>query len=325
MSNIFDAFQRVAGERGETDPTVLPEATELLRLAESRTATKWQASHPVHQADISEQSESDFLQRTEAEAWPAEATESANPTPRKISSAWSDLLAGAPRQQISTIDESRLVCLSAPENPATEAFRLLGVRVRDLRRERPLKRLLITSSMPYEGKSVTAANLAATLATRTQDRVLLVEGDLRQPSLSGMFGVDASDGLSDCLQEKGDVVECILQLDGARMWLLPAGTPVNNPLDLLQSRKLSLILDELAAMFDWIVIDAPPVLPMADTTVWTRLSDAILFVVRQGTVEKQQLQKSLDAIDRRKLVGTVVNCSSSPTSTNYYPAGRQRT
>jgi capsular exopolysaccharide synthesis family protein len=324
MSNIFDALQRSESERPERGSIGLPEATDLLMLAERRAAAKWQNSHELRQADTPEQDRRDSSGGAEADGFRATPTQSAVADTNRRDSARSDALASALQLQISTKDENRLVCLNDPENPATEAYRLLGVRVRDFRRERPAKKLLVTSSIPGEGKSLTAANLAVTLATSAQERVLLLEGDLRAPSLARIFGLGTLEGLSDCIKKKGKLSECISQLDEARIWFAPAGTPVSDPLDLLQSPRLPLILDELAAIFDWIIIDTPPLLPAADTTVWTRLSDAILLVVRQGITERQQLQRSLEAIDRRKLLGTVVNSSSRPTRADYVYAARPR-
>ena len=322
MSNIFDALQRSENDRKEMASIIRPEATELLMLAERNAAAKWPTAHPAHEVDATDADQRNSANGAEAEAGEVKVTRS-GAAEASTSGAFS-ALAGARRVQISTTEESRLVCFSDRESPATEAFRLLGVRLRDLRRERPLKKILVTSSMPHDGKSVTASNLALTLATKVQERVLLLEGDLREPSLARMFGLETLEGLSDCILNKRKLTESISQFEEARLWLLPGGAPATDPLGLLQSPRLPLVLDELAAIFDWIIIDAPPVLPVADTTVLTRLSDAILFVVRQGMTEKGLLQKSLDAIDRRKLVGTVVNCSSSPSKAAYLYAGRQR-
>jgi Mrp family chromosome partitioning ATPase len=99
---------------------------------------------------------------------------------------------------------------------------------------------------------------------------------------------------------------------------MPAGAAQNNALELLQSARLSAIMDQLTAWFDWIIIDSPPVLPMADTSVLARLADGILLVTRQGTTEKRHLQRGLEALEAKKLIGALLNCSKSSAHSDYY-------
>jgi len=89
----------------------------------------------------------------------------------------------------------------------------------------------------------------------------------------------------------------IYKLQGLGLWILPAGAAPQNPLELMQSGKLSVLMQQLEAWFDWIVIDSPPVLPLADTSLWSRLADGIVLVTRKGTTEKQQLQRGLEAVE----------------------------
>jgi capsular exopolysaccharide synthesis family protein len=164
-----------------------------------------------------------------------------------------------------------------------------------------------------------AANLACTLARRKEQRTLLLEGDVRRPALSKMFGLDRIPGICEWLQDDHRQMTNIYYLEGPGFWILPAGSASGNPLELLQSRKLSIVMDQLSTLFDWIVIDSPPVLPLADTSVWSRLADGILLVARQGTTEKRQLQRGLEALDQKKLIGALLNCSqSSALSEHYY-------
>ena len=190
--------------------------------------------------------------------------------------------------------------------------------MRQIRRARDLKRLLITSTIPGEGKSTVAANLAVTLAQRRPQKVLLVDGDLRRPTLASEFGVTARAGLSECLQSESGSITNIYHLEAAGLWFLPAGQPPDNPLDLMQSPRLAELFDRLTVWFDWIVIDSPPILPLADTSVWTRLADGILLVAREGTTQKRQLQRGLEALDQSKLLGMVFNSCTNADHSNYY-------
>ena len=227
--------------------------------------------------------------------------------------------------QVSVPAESRLVCLTDNQSLAAEKFRFVGITLQHLRRERPLKKVLITSTIPQEGKTTVSANLACALARRTQQRTLLVEGDVRRPSLSQMFGLERMPGICECLQGKRDLMTSIYHLEGPGLWFLPAGSAPENPLELLQSGKLSALMDRLTGWFDWIVIDSPPVMPLADTSVWMRLTDGILLVARQGITEKRQLQRGLEALEPKKVIGALLNGSKSMLSSDYdYAAGQRK-
>jgi capsular exopolysaccharide synthesis family protein len=204
------------------------------------------------------------------------------------------------------------------ESLGAEKFRFLGVRLRQLQQERKLKKLLITSTLSEEGKTTVTANLATTLARRKQQKVLLLEGDLRRPTQAQLFGGSRPAGLSEWLQSGTRTIGNIYHLEGPGFWLMPAGMPPENPLELMQSGKLADLLDQLVNWFDWIVIDSPPVLPLADTSVWARFADAILLVVRAGRTERQALQRGLAAIDQSRLLGLVVNNYVGHDESDYY-------
>jgi capsular exopolysaccharide synthesis family protein len=219
---------------------------------------------------------------------------------------------------ISLSEQSRLVCLTDKDSATAEALRLLAVRLRDIRRTRPLKKVLITSTIPQEGKSTIAGNLACAFSHATDERILLIEGDLRRPSLSRMFGVRTKLGICDSLRDGSGVLQNIYQLKEAKLWILPAGNAPANPLEALQASKLPGLLNELTKYFDWILIDSPPVLPLADTSIWMRLADGIILVTRQGTTEKRQLQKGIEALDADKVLGAIVNSSVASAYSGYY-------
>ena len=163
-----------------------------------------------------------------------------------------------------------------------------------------------------------SANLACALAHASDEKILLMEGDLRQPSLSQMFGIHKTRGISEWLQEEDGPLTSLYKLDAAGFWMVPAGGASRNPLELLQSQRLPALMEQLTARFDWIIIDSPPVLPLADTSIWVRLADGILLVTRQGTTEKQALQKGFDALDSPKLLGALLNGTLASTYSGYY-------
>ncbi len=309
MSRIFDALQRLESERSGVDATDLPQGPELLKRTERRAASNWNngaaqaeleiTSVVVEEGPVDEGPISPALELSAAEAQP-------------------NLLNQFQSLEISLPPQSRLVCLTDRENPTAEAIRLLGVRLRDLRQTRPLKKVLMTSTIPQEGKSMISANLACALAHASDAKVLLIEGDLRRPSLSLMFGIDKQPGIYELLQGDGDAIENVYFLKEAGIWILPAGGASSDPIEYLQSKRLRVLLERISAMFDWVIIDSPPILPLADTSVWMRLADGVLLVTREGTTEKRQLQKGLEALERKKLIGALLNGSKASAYSGYY-------
>lgn len=324
MSQIFDALQRSEAERNGSDAAATARATELLQRTEGLAA--------VGRPGIETRNAWNMPVVTEAGAAVAEAV------PGPALGVGADLLnantapssdtrraeehADGPMQcevlSVSASPESHLVSLPDSESPASEAFHLLGVRLRHLRRQRPLKKVLITSTIPQEGKSVVAANLACTLALRTQQKVLLLEGDVRRPTQSKIFGLANKPGICEWLKGERSLVKCMYRLEGPGIWIFPAGRVIGNSLELLQSGGATPMMEQLMNWFDWVVIDSPPILPLADTSVWTNMADGILLVTRQGITQKRQLKRGLEALGTQKLIGAVLNSAKNVAHTDYY-------
>jgi capsular exopolysaccharide synthesis family protein len=222
-----------------------------------------------------------------------------------------------PSLEVSVTPSSPLVFFTQPESLAAEKFRFLGVRLRQMRQTRPLKKVLITSTIPEEGKSLVSANLSGVLARR-KERVLLVEGDMRRPTLSNQFGLGRLAGLAEWLQGGLEKPWNIYRLSGAGFWIMPAGDPPANPLELMQSGRLASLMGQLANLFDWIIVDSPPLLPLADSTVWARLTDGALLVVREGKTQRRPLERGLEIIKKSDLLGVVLNGCSNTDHDSYY-------
>jgi capsular exopolysaccharide synthesis family protein len=317
MSHIFDALQRSEAEKSGVDVSSLAEPTEMLRRAERRAASKWEGAAVLDEPAVAVAPERDRPLLTVVETQPAPPSKAVEPEPA-LSGDGSDIFSRFRALSVELPAQSRLVSLAQSGSPAAEAFRLLAVRVRHMRRDRPLKRVLVTSTIPEEGKSMVSANLACTLALTTKQKTLLLEGDVRRPTFSRVFGLEKNPGLCDWLQGESGLASSVYFLSEPRLWFMPAGNIADNPLELLQSKRLSGLLDQLAGWFDWIVIDSPPVLPLADTSVWSRMADGILLVARQGTTEKKQLRRGLEAIEPKKLIGAVLNSSRTAAESDYY-------
>jgi len=317
MSYIFDALQKSEAERSGLDKKALAEATEVLQIAERQAAAE-------REAGLSNSSGNALAPGGDGQArqQPLTATADIETDVAAAVADWTDAeidqFAQFQRLRIMVPPQSHLVSITEKDSLAAEKFRFLAVRLRQMRQTRTLKRVLITSSVPQEGKSTVSANVACSLGRRVRQKTLLIDGDLRRPTLSTVFGLGKIPGLCEWLQRDTGVAQIVYHLEDAGIWLLPAGSTPRNPLELMQSGRLSVLMDQLSAWFDWIIIDSPPVLPLADTSVWTRLADGVLLVTRQGTSEKRQLQRGLDVIERAKLIGALLNGSSNAAHNNYY-------
>ena len=317
MSNIFDALLKSEAKRSGTDLRASEGATELLQVVERRAVSERETGVPsetaVAPAVVADREAS--LPQQPVPSFPA-ALEFPTATESATVNVQVDQFSHFQSLGVQVPPDCRLVCVTDKESLAAEKFRFLGVRLRQLRQNRPLKKVLITSAVPQEGKSMVAANLACTLARRT--KTLLLEGDLRRPSLSQMFGLGEVPGICEWLQGDSGPSASIYHLEGPGIWILPAGSTPGNPLELMQSGRLAALMDQVTTWFDWIIIDSPPVLPLADTSVWTRLADGILLVTRQGISEKKQLQRGLEALESKKLIGALLNCSTNAAYNDYY-------
>jgi capsular exopolysaccharide synthesis family protein len=297
MSHIFDALQRAESESAGAESPMFSLATELLQAAEQKMR--------VADTVIEQHASADGEQHRGAESLDS------NPAAR-----FQDL-EQCPVLPVSIPLEGRLVSVGKEESLGAEKFRFLAVRLRQLRQSRPLKKILITSTIPQEGKSTVAANLACTLARRKQHKTLLLEGDLRRPTVAAQFGLGRIPGLCEWLSGQTKGIN-LYRLESLGLWVLPAGAAPQNPLELMQSGKLLSLMGQLEAWFDWIVIDSPPVLPLADASIWSRLADGILLVTRPGVTEKQQLQRGLATLEVKKLLGALVNGSTDVARSDYY-------
>lgn len=206
--------------------------------------------------------------------------------------------------------EQRLVALSEPEGTGAEMFRVLATRLAHMQNKRRLHKLLITSSVVDEGKSVVSANLALTLARRPNERVLLIEADLRRPTVSELFSSSPLRGISEWNDGKLPIADALYQIGDLPLWLLAAGRPLDEPLPLLESDRFAKMLESVSASFDWVLMDSTPMLPMADSTSLSRLSDGVLVVVREGFTRRKILNKAVESIEKSKLLGMVFNQAS---------------
>ena len=192
-------------------------------------------------------------------------------------------------------------------SPCAEQFRTLRSRLYRLRQERPLRTLLVTSAEPNEGKTFVALNLAQAIARQHERSVLLIDADLRCSRLHDAIGAPSAPGLADFLQGTADEFSAIQVGTKDNFFFIPAGNPVSNPAELLSNTKLKGLLDRLGSVFDWIIFDAPPVLPVSDAGILAGLCDGVLFVVRAGSTAFDLAQMAYQDFRGKNLVGVVLN------------------
>jgi capsular exopolysaccharide synthesis family protein len=200
-----------------------------------------------------------------------------------------------------------LIAGLSPKSLAAEQYRQLRTRLSHAEGATALRTILITSPQKGEGKSVTAANLALTMAQELQRRVVLVEADLRKPSLQQLFGLPAGAGLADYLSGACELREAMKFLPDHNLTVIPGGTAPTNPAELLGSTAMRRLLDQLRSRFDRVILDTPPVLPLADVAVLAPIVDGTLLVVRAGVTPKPAIENALRAFDSSRLLGVVLN------------------
>jgi capsular exopolysaccharide synthesis family protein len=222
----------------------------------------------------------------------------------------------------SAAKQSPLIVLENAHSQRAEAFRHLRTNLRYLNVDRPVRSLVVTSAVPDEGKSATAANLAIAFASAGQ-RVLAVEADLRRPRLARYLGVKRSAGLSDVLVGRSTLEHAQQRWGETNLWVLPAGYLPTNPSELLGSQSMAALLDELRRVFDVVIVDTPPLLQFTDAAVAAARVDGALLVVRSGTVTQAQVTGAAATLRsaNARVLGTVLNRVKAKSAPGYYAYG----
>lgn len=218
-------------------------------------------------------------------------------------------------------DDPTLVVTVAPQDPIAERFRKLRSRIEAIQTDdgdAAVRCILVTSALPDEGKTTTAANLALALAEDRDRTTVLVDADLRRPSL-GRFVVPRPNlGLADVLREGTSPDHVLIPLLGGALSLLPAGEGVPNPTSLLKSDAFSRLLGELRQRFDWIVIDTPPCVPFADAHTLHPHVDGAILVVRAASTSRATIHRALETLSDGPLLGVVLNDVRQTVVDKYY-------
>lgn len=230
------------------------------------------------------------------------------PAPRSESAE--TVTPAAPQFPVQTVvvrPEVRIVTYTDPRGPMADRLRLLRLRLNKVADPEKLKKILVTSPHPGDGKSTIALNLAVTLAEEGKRSVLLVEGDLHRATISRELGLAGQPGLAECLESGIQPCSLVRRLEPLGCHFLPAGNTRNNPSELLQKAPLSEIMNALSPHFDWVIVDSPPVAPLTDALSWRERTDATLLVIRAGHTPVDATEEALNLLGRKHVFAIVLN------------------
>src|SRR5271166_4651467 len=286
MSRIHDALKRAEQERATSlgthvEPSFEQQAVEQIPMPPMHSQV---ASGMPMASDFSYET---LLARSQPVAW--------NPDPTTM--------------LFFQDDETRL---------GTEEFRTLRSRLYQIREKMPLKRLLVTSAMPKEGKSFVAANLAQVMVRQHGRRALVIDADLRNPGMHRHLGAPQSPGLSEYLLGECDEFAALQRGPMENLFFMPAGRIAGSAPELLSNGRLKLFLQRVEPLFDWIILDSSPVIPVSDATLVAGACDGILMVVRAAVTPADLARRAREEFPDKLLLGVVLNGSEKVQRSKYY-------
>ena len=210
-----------------------------------------------------------------------------------------------------------------------EQYRRLAATLHHAQEDAGLKVVMVASAVVGEGKTLTASNLALTFSESYKRSVLLIDGDFRRPALHVVFNIDAPYGLSEGLMSVMEQKMPLYRVS-ERLTILPAGKPSSDPMAGLTSGRMRRVIQEAREAFDWVIVDTPPVGLLPDANLLATMVDGAVLVVRANSTPYHQVVRAIDALDRDRLLGVVLNSVSSPAGSNhnyysYYQAARTTT
>jgi protein-tyrosine kinase len=203
--------------------------------------------------------------------------------------------------------ESHLLDLNNSHDTPAEEFRTLRTRLNHMQTLQPLHTIVVTSPSPAEGKTFSAVNLALAQAHLAENPVLLADFDLRRPIIHSLFQMDRAPGLSDYLTGQCTFAQALRRVEGMNLYLLPAGSPVKNPLELLNMRQAKTLFDELPRAFNWAIFDTPPLLFSADANLLATLADGAILVVKIGSTTFDNVTRAMQSLCENNVLGIVAN------------------
>jgi capsular exopolysaccharide synthesis family protein len=228
-------------------------------------------------------------------------------SPRRRTRSTGGARARRPRVVPAGTISPMLVAALAPHAVPAEQYRTIRTRIAFSENGHARRVIAVTSPSIGDGKSVTAANLALTMAQEVSSRVVLLDADLRRPTVHSLFGLPQQPGLAEVLTGEAALEDAVVELPDFRLTVVTAGVPPERPAELLGSGAMRRVLDALRSRFDRVIIDTPPALPLADVGVLAPLTDGVVLIVRAAVTAKPLVERALAAFDHGRLIGLVLN------------------
>jgi protein-tyrosine kinase len=291
MSRIDDAMRRAAGAAGAVEN--IPEQTVDDLQSETGTEATAMAREPFP------------LEKTERRPRPSNNQPPAEPS-YETSKGESAVRESTLFERLDARLTEKIVVDHNMSPMSREQYRRLAAVLHDAHNTAGLRVIMVASAVAGEGKTLTASNLALTFSESYQKRVLLIDADLRRPSLHTVFRLDTAMGLGDGLLSAGETKMLVRQVS-PRLAVLPAGRPSSDPMAGLTSERMRRLLEEARQSFDWVILDTPPVMLLPDSHLLASMVDGAVLVVRAESTPHELVKRSVDAIGRSRILGVVLN------------------
>ena len=304
MSRVREALARAGATHGE--PGTAPEPSGGVPLFPDDTlesGTQWSAEPQVDGA----------TRRAEASAAEARHVALQNVIAEDPGSQRGDgPVLGEPTPRLG----EKVVLSPNADHAMVEQYRRLAGRLHLAQAEHGIKVVMVASALPSEGKTLTATNLAMTLSESYQRDVLLIDGDLRRPSIHEMFRIPNLSGLNDGVRSESDRKVPLVRWSD-HLTIITAGRPDADPMKVLVSQRMKKVIAEGASRFDWVIIDTPPVGLLTDASLFSAMVDTAIFVIEAGRTPYAEIQRAVDAVGRERVFGVVLNRARSGTQGGY--------
>jgi protein-tyrosine kinase len=300
MSRVHDALRKAATEKtGEAKPPV--ERPTRAAVSEALLSEPQEGTRSVERSTPPP---------SEPAAPPVFKDRSSVSTDRRVSADLEKIeeaILQVPVIPFSPAPEALLVDPAKPKDAPSEEFRSLRTRLNHLQKDQALHTLVVTSASPGEGKSFTACNLAICHAQLSGKRILLADFDFRRPSVDKIFGLTGVPGITDFLLGRVGISEIMHRVEGTNLYVITAGESVPNPLELLNLRECSTLIETFRDHFDWVILDSPPLLFAADGNLLATMADGTILVVRIGATTFDSVTRALQSLCENNVLGVVVN------------------
>ncbi len=232
---------------------------------------------------------------------------------------WDLIASRCPVQAWKPVNKMLFLAGNNHGDVGTEEFRTLRSRLYHMREKRPLKTIMVGSALPAEGKTFVSANLAQTLARQHGKRVVLIDCDLRRSRLHEYLGIAGTPGLTDYLRGEVDELSIIQRGPMDNLVFIAGGRSISNPAEVIGNGRLEALVQRLGTVFEWIVIDSPPAVPVADASLISRACDGVLLVVSSGSTPFDLAQRARREFKNTPVLGVVLNrVEAGSTYVSYY-------